>query len=113
MATKKKALPPLPRAESSWTVDPLSDLVSASELRAWKRDHTTAKILRYLTRWRESLKEHMAEGATLAPTAESTAVLTVEASSKAQLLKDILTLEAKDVAEFYGLGEPQDAEQKK
>lgn len=109
----KKPLRPLPKAEASYAVDPLSDLVSAQELRVWRRNSTTAKILRYLTRWRDQLKEHMAEGATLAPTAEATAVLTTEASSKAQILKDLLTLEPKDIAQFYGLEEPKDEDKPK
>lgn len=100
----------LQRAESSFTVDPLSDLVSARELRIWRNDATTAKILRYLARWRAQLVEELAEGGSTEPSVEATAMSTCEYVSKAQLLKDILALEAKDVAEFYGLGEPQDGE---
>jgi hypothetical protein len=92
-------------------VDPQSDLVSGTEMSIWKRDQTTQKILRYLTRWREQVKEHMADGNTIDERAETTSVLTVEASAKAQVIKDILTLAPKDIAEFYGLAEPQ--EQKK
>lgn len=103
-----RSLKSLQKAESSYTADPLSDLVSATELRIWRNDPTSAKILRFLSRWRSQLGEHMLDGGTLAPTADATSVLTVEASSKAQILKDILTLEAKDVAQFYGLDEPQD-----
>lgn len=112
MTKPRKPLRPLPVAEASYTVDPLSDLVSATELRIWRANGTTRKVLRYLARWRDRLKEHMAEGATLAPSAEATAVLTVEASSKAQLLKDLLELEATDIAGFYGLDEPQDGVKK-
>lgn len=101
------------RAEASWTVDPLSDLVSATELAAWRRDATTGKILRWLSRWREQLKEYMAEGNTIAPGAEATAQLTAEASAKAQILKDLLTLEAKDIARFYELDEPKDQPKEK
>jgi hypothetical protein len=39
-------------------------------------------------------------------------MLTTESVSKAQILKDVLTLEAKDVASFYGLAEPQEGEKK-
>ena len=117
MANKPKQKKPsprsLPRAEASWTVDPLSDLVSATELAAWRRDITTAKILRYLSRWRAQVLEHMGEGQTIATTSDETATLTVEASAKAQLLKDLLTLEAKDLARFYGLDEPQDKAKEK
>lgn len=112
MPKPKKNLRPLPRAETSWTVDPLSDLVSASELAAWRRDITTQKILRWLSRWREQLKEYMAEGNTIAPGAEATAQLTVESSAKAQILKDLLTLEAKDIARFYELEEPKEPTKK-
>lgn len=86
-------------------VDPLSDLVSASELRAWRNDITTQKILRYLTRWRGQVLEYMGDGGTIAERAETTATLTVEASAKAQILKDIVELEAVDLARFYGLDE--------
>lgn len=101
---------PLPQAETGYTVDPLSDLVSATELRIWRNDPTTRKLLRYLTRWREQLKEHIADGGTLHESVDVTAIETTEASAKAQLLKDILTLEAVDVAQFYGLGEPNEGE---
>lgn len=113
MANPKKKLRSLPKAETSWTVDPLSDLVTAVELAAWRRDPTTAKVLRFLGRWREQLKEHMAEGGTLEPTAEATAVQTTEASAKAQILKDILTLAPADLASFYGVAELKDAPEKK
>lgn len=114
MTKPKKPSPrPLLRAETSWTVDPLSDLVSAQELAAWRRDETTAKILRWLSRWREQLKEYMAEGNTVAATAEATAQLTVESSAKAQILKDLLTLEAKDIARFYEIDEPKDKPKEK
>ena len=105
---QRKSLRALPRAEASWAVDPLSDLVSAQELRAWRADLTTQKILRYLTRWRGQVLEYLGEGQSIAGTADETAALTVEASSKAQILKDIVTLEAKDIAQFYGLDEPKD-----
>ena len=110
---QRKSPRALPRAETSWTVDPLSDLVSAQELRVWRSDPTTAKVLRYLGRWREQLKEYMAEGGTLGPTVEQIAIGTLEASAKAQLLKDLITLEARDIASFYGLGEPQDKAKEK
>lgn len=97
-----------PKVETSYTVDPLSDLVSATELRIWRNHPTTRKVLRYLSRWRAQMVEAMAEGNTTAPTADATAMLTTESVSKAQLLKDILTLEAKDVADFYNLNEPEE-----
>lgn len=100
------------KPETSYTVDPLSDLVSATELRVWKSHPTTRKVLRYLGRWRAQVLEYMGEGGTLAERAETTATLTVEASAKAQMLKDIIALEAKDVAAFYQLDEPQDGEKK-
>lgn len=109
---RKKPLRPLPRAEASYTVDPLSDLVSAHELRIWRSDATTQKVLRYLARWRSALVEQLAEGGSTEPSVEATAMSTCEFVSKAQILKDILALEARDVAQFYGLGEPQDGEQK-
>lgn len=105
---KQKPLRPLPKAEASYTVDPLSDLVSARELRIWRNDATTQKILRYLARWRSALVEQLADGGSTEPSIEATAMSTCEFVSKAQLLKDILTLEAKDVAQFYGRGVPQD-----
>lgn len=98
----------LPKVEAGYTVDPMSDLVSAQELRVWRSHPTTKKITRYLGRWRAQLVEAMAEGGTTASTAEATAMLTTESVSKAQLLKDVLTLEAKDVADFYNLAEPQE-----
>jgi hypothetical protein len=99
---KQRKLQPL-RAEASWTVDPLSDLVSAQELAAWRRDVTTEKVLRYLARFRAQLVEQLAEGASTESTVEATAMRTVEYVSKAQLLKDVLTLEPKDLADFYGV----------
>lgn len=110
---KPKKLRSLPRVETSWTVDPLSDLVSAQELAIWRRNHTTAKILRYLGRWREQVIEGMAEGSTTASTSDQTAMLTSEAVSKAVLLKELLTLAPKDIADFYGLAEPQDQPKEK
>lgn len=92
----------------SQPADPLSDLVTASELRAWRNDITTQKILRYLTRWRGQVLEYMGDGGTIAERAEATATLTVEASAKAQILKDIVELEAVDLARFYGLEEPNE-----
>lgn len=114
MATKvQKRLRSLPKAEAGWAVDPLSDLVSTVELRIWRNDHTTQKVLRYLGRYRAQLVEHLAEGASTEPTVDATAMRTTEFVSKAQLLKDILTLEARDVSEFYGLVEPAAPEKKK
>ena len=98
----------LPKAETSWTVDPLSDLVSARELRVWRNDRTTAKVLRYLARWRALVIEQLAEGESLSSTADASAMKTVEYVAKAQLLKDFLELEAKDIADFYGVAEPSD-----
>lgn len=98
---QKQRLRPLPRAESSYTIDPLSDLVSATELRIWKNDATTQKVLRFLTRWREQVKEYMGEGGTIATTSDATAAQTVEASSKVQILGDIIGLDAKAIATFY------------
>lgn len=112
MPTKQKprrTQRPLPRAETSWAADPLSDLVSAQELALWRRDPTSAKILRYLARWRGVLLEHMGEGGTTAADAVATALLTTEAVTQAQTLKDLLTLEARDIAQFYGLAEPKEA----
>jgi hypothetical protein len=108
-----EATQPLPRVEASYTVDPLSDLVSATELRDLARnDETTKKVMRYLSRYREQMVEAMAEGGTTAGTAEATAMLTTESVSKSQMLKDVLTLEAKDIASFYNLDEPNDGEKK-
>lgn len=87
--------------------------MSASELRAWRSDPTTQKVLRYLARFRAQVVEQLAEGGSTEPTTEATAMRTVEFVSKAQLLKDLTTLEAKDVADFYGLPVPGDAEDKK
>lgn len=99
---QKPQRPPQPE----WSVDPLSDLVSAQELAIWRRDSTTGKVMRYLSRFRSQLLEHMGDGGTTAATAEATAILTAEAVTQAQLIKEILTLEAKDLAVFYGLEEP-------
>lgn len=104
---------PLPRVETAYTVDPLSDLVSATELRVWRANPTTAKILRYLKRWREQVKEYMGEGGTIAATSDATAAQTVEASSKVQILGDIITLDARAVADFYELAVPSDEAKKK
>lgn len=109
----RKKTRPLPVAEASWTVDPLSDLVSATELRVWRNHPTSRKVLRYLGRWRTRLLEQLGQGASLEPSAEASAMRTTEFVAKNQLLVDILALEAKDVAEFYGLAEPKDAEEKK
>lgn len=109
---QRKPLRPLPVAEASYTVDPLSDLVSATELRIWRNGGTTKKILRYLSRYRGQVLEYMGEGGTIAASADATSVQTVEASAKAQILKDIVNLEAKDVASFYGLDEPQEGAKK-
>lgn len=90
-------------------MDPLSDLVTAAELRAWRNNRTTKKLLRFLARWRAELVESLAEGDSIADgSIEATALKTKEAVSKAQLLKDIVELEAKDVADFYNLDEPED-----
>lgn len=106
---KKRGLRPLPRVETAWTVDPLSDLVSGEELRIWRSHLTTKKVLRYLGRWRGALLEQLGEGASLEPSAEASAMRTTEFVAKNQLLKDLLTLEPKDIAEFYGLKEPNEA----
>lgn len=103
---RKKRLRPLPKAETSFTVDPLSDLVSATELRLWRGDATTKKVMRYLDRWRGQLLEALGEGGSIEPAAEATAMRTTEFVSKNQMLKDILTISAADIAEFYGLAEP-------
>lgn len=100
------------KVETAYTVDPLSDLVSATELRVWRSHPTTAKVLRYLKRWRAQVVEQLADGGSTEPTSDATAMRTVEFVSKAQMLKDLLDLEAKDVAEFYNLAEPQDEEKK-
>lgn len=108
---RKRSLKALPLAEASWTVDPLSDLVSASELAVWKRDPTTAKLLRFLSRWRSQMVDGpngLAEGASLSERADTSAMKTTEYVAKAQILRDILTLEGKDIAEFYGLDEVKD-----
>jgi hypothetical protein len=112
VASKRRNQQPLPRAEASYTVDPLSDLVSATELRVWRGNPTTKKVMRYLSRWREQEVEQLAEGGSTETTVDATAMRTVEFVSKAQMLKDILTLEARDIAEFYHLAEPQEGEKK-
>jgi hypothetical protein len=104
----KRKLRPLPAAEASYTVDPLSDLVSGHELRVWRSHPSTKKVLRYLARWRSQLVDRLAEGESTEPSAEATAMRTVEFVAKAQLLRDILTLEPRDVAQFYGLPEPKE-----
>lgn len=104
----KRKIKALPHAETSYTADPLSDLVSATELRVWRNHSTTKKIMRYLTRWRGQLVELLAEGESLVPDTNASAMKTTEFVAKAQLLKDLITLEAKDVAAFYQLTEPKD-----
>lgn len=111
MVSKSHKTQPLRKAETSYTVDPLSDLVSATELRIWKNDATTQKILRFLARWREQVKEYMGEGGTIAATSDATAAQTVEASSKVQILGDIIGLDAKAIAGFYE--QPVPGEEKK
>lgn len=106
----QKPIKALPKVEASYTVDPLSDLVSAQELRVWKNQSTTKKVMRYLSRWRAQLVEMMAEGGSTESTAEGTAIRTTEFVAKAQLLRDVLTLEAKDIADFYVLPEPKEDE---
>lgn len=108
-----RKLRPLPAAEASWTVDPLSDLVSASELRIWRNHPTSRKILRYLERWRTQLLEQLGEGVSLEADVGASAMRTTEFVAKNQLLRDILALEAKDLAQFYGLAEPKEPEEKK
>lgn len=105
---KQRRQLPLPEVKPSFAVDPLSDLVSATELRIWRSQPTTQKVLRYLTRWRGVLVEQLAEGGSTAPSCEATALSTAEYVAKAQLLKDVITLEPKDVADFYGLAAPED-----
>jgi hypothetical protein len=87
--------------------------VSATELRAWRTDPTTKKILRYLARYREQLVEALGEGESLVPNVDASAMRTTEFVSKNQILKDLLTLEAKDVADFYGHSEPKEPDVKK
>lgn len=99
---------PLPAAEASYTADPQSDLVTGHELRVWRAHPTTKKVLRYLGRWRGQLVERLAEGESTEPTTEATAMRTVDFVARAQLLRDVLTLDARDVAQFYGLEEPKD-----
>lgn len=96
---KPRRAPPLPS-------DPASVLVSASELRRWKADSTTRKVLDYLARWRGQVLEQLADGASLLPEVGASAMKTTEYVAKAQLLDDISKLEAKDIAQFYGLDEP-------
>lgn len=112
-SSKQDSRRPLPRAEASYAVDPLSDLVSASELRVWRNQRTTKKVLRYLARWRAQLVEMLADGQSTEPTCDATAMRTTEFVAKALLLKDFLALEAKDIAEFYGLEEPKEGEGEK
>ena len=112
--SRKQPRSPSPlRPEASWTVDPLSDLVSAQELGAWRRDPTTEKILRYLGRWRGQLVEALAEGMSLNEFAEASAMKTTEFVAKSQILKDILTLEAQDLARFYEISLEEPKEKKK
>lgn len=100
------------KVETAYTVDPLSDLVSATELRVWRSHPTTAKVLRYLTRYRAQALEMLAEGESLLPNADASAMKTTEFVAKCQMLKDVVELKAADVAEFYNLAEPQDEEKK-
>jgi hypothetical protein len=65
-------------------------------------------VLRYLEAWREAVVQQLAEGASLVPQADASAMKTSEMVAKAQLIKDILALEARDIANFYGLAEPND-----
>jgi hypothetical protein len=91
------------------SVDPLSDLLTATELRIWRSHPATTKVLRFLKRWRERVVNEMAEGSSIHEgSCERTAMITVEYSAKAVLLDEIINLEAKDVADFYGLATPQD-----
>lgn len=105
---KQKRLQP----ELSYTVDPLSDLVSGHEMTVWRSNPTTRKIHRYLTRWRSQMVDALSEGFSLNEHADASAMKTTEFVSKAQILKDILTLEAKDIAQFYGLDEPSEEKKK-
>lgn len=71
--------------------------------------------MRYLARWRTQMvdgPDGLSEGASLSESAEASAMKTTEYVSKAQVLRDILTLEAKDIAMFYGLDEPNEEEKK-
>lgn len=103
----------MPLAESSWTVDPFSDLVSASELRSWRGQATTKKVMRYLERYRQQVLEALGEGNSLVPEVGASAMKTTEFVAKNQMLKDFLTLEARDIADFYGLDEPSEKEKPK
>ena len=97
-----------PSLKKSWEVDPLSDLVTATELRNWRNSRTTKKVLRYLARWRASVVESLAEGDSLLADTGASAMKTSEYVAKCQVIKDILGLEAKDIAAFYQLPEPKD-----
>src|SRR3954467_13204731 len=103
---------PLPKVDTAYTVDPLSDLVSATELRIWRNHQTTKKLLRYLSRYRAQMMESLAEGDSLLPNADASAMKTTEFVAKCQMLKDIATLEAKEMPEFYNLNEPKDEDKK-
>jgi phage gp46-like protein len=97
-------------ATPEWAADPKSDLITATELHHWKRNRTTQKIMRYLSRYRAQLVESLAEGDSTSESVEATAMKTAEYVSKAQMLKDIATLAPEDIAQFYGLETPQDPE---
>lgn len=98
----------MPEVTPQYAVDPQSDLVSATELRVWRGNPTTRKVMRYLERWRAAVIAQLADGASLFPTAEASAMKTTEYVAKSQLMHDILTIEARDIAGFYGLDEPKD-----
>lgn len=83
-------------------------LITAIELKLWREDETTQKILRYLEAWRERTKEALAEGTYLQPSVEASAMKTTEAVAKCQLIADILNLRPRDIAAFYGLDEPRE-----
>ena len=66
-------------------------------------------MLDYLREWRARVVEQLAEGSSLVPAADASAMKTTEYVAKAQLLKDLLEVQAKDIADFYGLAELKDA----
>lgn len=106
MSSPRSSKTPKQPRQPSQPVDPLSVLVSASELAHWRRNPTTAKVLDYLERWREMVVQELADGNSLVPEVGASAMKTTEYVAKAQLLDDILKIEAKDIADFYGIGEP-------
>lgn len=62
----------------------------------------------YLQAVRQALLESMGNGDSMTAEIGSSAMRTADYVARAQILDDLLKLEAKDVADFYGLSEPKE-----